>query len=297
MNPNILGFFSLISATLMYGFFVIPARIVGYQLPLFFQNWTRNLLAAVIILIPILIKREALKIHSWHDFGWISLRTIAGSIAFISYYIAIFALPVGTTYLIFYGSSTVGGYLLGRILFNEKMTPIKWLSLLLAGIGLSTMYSLNVSNIELIPLLCAVLAGFTTAIWNIVAHKVDKSYSVTQLTFFDCIMSFFIGFVISVFLKEQWSYPTFSLLWGANFLYSLFFVGTGPLVIYGFSKLGAQLGSIVMLTEIVFATAVGTIVYHEPLTLSLSVGLILIIAAIALPEITMKINTKKNKAL
>jgi len=71
------------------------------------------------------------------------------------------------------------------------------------------------------------------------------------------------------------------------------FIITGQLIIYGFRHLEAQVGSIVMLMEIVFGLFLGFMLYDEVLSVTSLIGGALIIVAVVLPEFNYKKATRR----
>jgi drug/metabolite transporter (DMT)-like permease len=101
---------------------------------------------------------------------------------------------------------------------------------------------------------------------------------------------FLITFFFSILLKEQWTLPSLSAAWIANLLFALMFMTTGQLMIYGFKYVEAQIGSLIMLAEVVFGIIFGFIFYKEAVSITTLVGGVVIISAIILPEIRKKEN-------
>lgn len=93
---------------------------------------------------------------------------------------------------------------------------------------------------------------------------------------------------ISILLKETWSYPSLSMEWIANLLFAFMFLSTGQLMVYGFHRLEAQTGSLIMLLEILLGIILGFLFFKEILTLNTFLGGLLIVFAIVLPQIKIK---------
>jgi drug/metabolite transporter (DMT)-like permease len=288
-RQQFLGAGSIVFATIIYGFFSILARIVGLNLPIFFQNWTRSVVAIAIIICIIYFTKHTLKRMTVKDFIWVWARSLSGSIAFILYFYCINAMPIGTTYFLFYGASSVAGYLLGKILFNEHMTPTKWTALGIALIGLLLIYSINFNNMPFLYILMAFGSGTATAFWNLAPKKI-QTYPEIQFVLLDNLLPFPLYLLLSLLTHETWTIPTLTPVWIASLFYGVLFVITGQLVIYGFNRLEAQIGTILMLGEIPMAILLGFIFYKETLTLTTFIGGALIICAMVIPELNLKKN-------
>jgi len=200
-------------------------------------------------------------------------------------------MQIGTTYFLFYGGSTVVGYMLGKLLFNERMNIIKWISMILATMGLFLIYTINFTNTSILLVLIALGSGATTAFWNVSIKKINTVPSI-QLTFLDNALTIPLYIVLSIITKEILTAPAWNTVWIASFGYGLLFVMTGQLIIYGFNRLEAQIGSIIMLAEVPIAILLGFLVYKETITLSTTIGGLFILSAILIPEIIM-LRTRK----
>lgn len=274
----------LVASTILYGLFSILSRTVGLAIPIFYQNATRNLTAAI-ILIVIVTMQHAWKRVAPRDFWLMFLRAIAGSVAFLSFFYTIIALPVGPAYFIFYAGSTLFGFLFGHYLFSEHLTKIKIVCLGLALLGLLMVYQVNISVVSPFYFGLALFSGATTSLWEVLSKKITKAYAPSYISFWDEILSAANYTIASVIMAEHWQIPTLSPEWAASLGLGVFFVATGILMVAGFRRLEAQIGTIILLAEIPFAIFFAWLFYRESVSLLTIVGGACIIAAIVLPEI------------
>ena len=209
-------------------------------------------------------------------------------VAFFGAFVPIMHLPIGTFYFISYAGITIGGYIIAKVLLNETITFIKAVSLFLALVGLCFIYSINVESLDFLYVVFAFVGGFGSSGWNILAKKISHHYSALQLNLIDFMTYTFYTFIISIILHEQWSLPVINNVWGAQLGFVLMFLVTGQLIIYGFRYLDAQIGSLVLLLEILFGTLFAYIFFKEAVTLMTMVGGTLIIIAIVLPEVIVQ---------
>ncbi len=281
----LIGLTYLVTATVFYGLFSILSRIVGYNLPLYYQNVVRAVIATALFGILLLVKRQW-KTPTTKDSVIMVIRGIIGVAIFIAFFVAVNTLPVSTTMLIFYSGSTLGGYIVGLTVFSEKITRIKIAALLLAFIGLVIVYRAEVTLDNLSAISLALFSGLGVAVWNTFSKLVADSYSTPQISFIENIVGLFISLVVSLILQEQWIIPGVSGVWGANILLGVFWFVVPFFVITGFYHLEATIGSLVMLTEILFASVFAFFFFGESLTVQTLIGGILIVIAITLPEYT-----------
>ena len=261
---------NLLSSALIFSFFAVLSRTIGFSLPIFFLSWTRTIIIVIILYLFILISNNWIKLKR-ADIIWVFLRSLGGFIGFFGSYIAFIFLPIGTAYFIFFAGSTVGGYLIGHLFFKEKINRTKILSLFLSLLGLSLIYTFDFNKDKFWYLVAALVSGIGASIWNTFSKKISHIYSAVQINFLDNLMFFLIALFLSLLLGEKWTYPTLSYVWTASMLFGVMFLVTGQLMVYGFSNLEAYTGSLIMLSEILFGLIIGFLFYSEiPSTLTLT---------------------------
>lgn len=279
--------FSLIFACLIYGFFPILVRTIGYKIPIFYQNWTRTLLEFFILMIPVAYYKKWIKIKV-KDYGILVIRAIGGLIGFIAGYYSFLYLPIGSAFFIFYVGSLSGGFILGKIMFQEKMTKLKWFSFLIGMIGLYFVYSFSIKANEILPVLAAVASGLGTALWNISSKKISGRYSALQLNVVDVALYGIMVFFISLWIKEPWTHPVVNIAWFASLLLAISLIITGQLMVIGFKNIEGQLGSLIMMLEVVFGILFGFTFYREIVSIRTLFGGGLILFALILSQSKFK---------
>lgn len=277
---------ALFTSAFIYGFFGILTRLVGFKLPLFYASAVRNILLTAILLVMVLTAKQWKNVGK-KDFLWMLFRSCGGIISFIGSYFSMFYIEIGTAYFIFFAGSTVMGYVLGKIMFKEKITRIKWLSFFLSILGLALIYSFNFKPDKILYGWVAFAGGLGVAIWNAFSKKVSDKYSTTQLNLIDTANFVIIEIVISLLLRETWVMPEFSLLWFYMFLFVLMFLVTGQLMIIGFKHLDVSIGSLIILTEAIFGIVLSFLFFKETISAGAILGGILILCAIILPEMKL----------
>jgi len=284
-----LGFWSLIGAAFLYGWYGIFSKLIAFDLPLFYASSIRSLIPILIILVFLFFARKQhFKTVAAGDYKWIALRSLLGLVADLALIITFINIEIGTGYFIFYGVSTVAGYMLGKAMFGEKIDVIRGVALGLSILGLYLIYRINLTPNSGLYILLASLSGIGTAGWNIIAKKMADKYPTLQLNFLDFLICFFATVIFSLFRGETWVIPQLSAVWMYNVLFALMYLVTGQLVIVGFKHLDAQIGSLVMLMEILFGIILGFIFFQETLTMFTLLGGLLIITAVVLPELNFK---------
>jgi drug/metabolite transporter (DMT)-like permease len=286
MDKKVKGSLILVLTALMYGFFALFTRVIAFNIPLFYQSFLRNLLVGIILFAAVILFKQWKKVRRV-DILWIIGRTLIGLVAFYSIYVSLVFIPVGLTYFLYYSAALITGYILGRFLFGERITPLKIGSFVLAFIGLVLIYSFSLSNSISLYALLALLSGACGSVWNIFAKKLGNHYSATQLNLLDVTISFAASLVLSIIWHEQWVPITFSQEWIAIFILAFYFLATGQFIVWGFKYVDAQLGTLILQLDIIFAVLLGYFIFHEVLNIATIIGGILICIAIFLPYLKL----------
>jgi len=286
-NEEMKGIISLIVATIIYSFFGVLTRIIGFEIPVFYGSATRGLVSLIILAI-LLFGKHLWKAIKRTDWLWFFLRSVGGFFGFMGSYFSFYYIPMGTAYFIFYGGSTISGYFFGRFLYAEKITRVKLLSLILALSGLLLIYAQSIGVGNALWMGAAFIGGIGTGTWNTFSKKISGHYSDIQLNFMDFSFSFIFTLILSLLFREQWVMPDLNNIWLANALFIVMFLSTGQLMVYGFKRLDAQIGSLIMLSEVLFGVILGYLFYREIPSYWATLGGILVITAIMLPEVRWK---------
>jgi len=89
-------------------------------------------------------------------------------------------------------------------------------------------------------------------------------------------------------MKEAWYTQFFTISWLANALYAVASILTTMLVIFGFKRVEAQLGSLLLLAELPFVVLFGWLFYQEIPSYYSVIGGILILVSMSIPNIKLK---------
>lgn len=296
MNKSIKGSLALILAAGIYGMYGVYARMIGKQFGAFSQYWIRTLTICIILLIYFVIRKNKWKKIEKKDLKWFIIWPLSGVGTSALIFIAFNHLAIGISYFLIYSTMILGGLLSGRIFFKEKLTLIKVIAILMTLIGFSLIYSLNINrNLSIFALMC-LLGGLFTGFWNTLSKKVSNKYPNLQLILIDSSLAFIFSMLGALIVKESLPDPLVgkSLVW--IFIQAASQMTTVGLVIYGFKNLEAQIGSIILPIEVVFAAIFGYVFFAERLSFSSSIGGALIVAAVILPNLKSKYFKRLNSA-
>ncbi|DAB30085.1 MAG TPA: hypothetical protein CFH84_05960 [Sulfurimonas sp. UBA12504] len=287
MNPKLKGIVYITLSAVCFGSYGIWSRMMGNAFDDYSQAWIRGIVLLT-ILFPLGIITKSFKKVRKQDIVWFVAISVGGGFNQAPYFYAFNKLDIGTATLLFYASLTLAGYFWGKISFFEKLTTVKLVSLALAIIGLSMIFTFSLNLQTIFPALAAVVAGFMGGTEVSLSKKISHRYSTLQtiLTIFTTML---IGnFLISAALRNI-TIPALTLsgAWVGEIGYTIAMLLAMYFVVIGFKYIEASVGSIVGLSEILFAALFGFLFFKEVLTFSTFIGGLFIICAAALPNIKM----------
>lgn len=285
------GELALLVTAIMYGLFGVFSRIISFNIPLFYQMWSRNVFGIVVMLIIFKLFGSWQKIKP-RDIIWFFLRSLGGFISFIGIYLGFIYLDFATNYFVSYAAATIAGYGFGVWLLREKLTRINLISLALSLLGLSLIFKASWQPERLLYLLISTIGGLATSVWTVGSKKISGSYSNLQLNLVDSVLALILPFILSLIFREEWGWPQLNFLWLASLLFQLIFIVIGFLIVYGFKYVDAQRGSLILLFDIIVGIILGYLVFHEAVSPVKFFGGSLILTAMILPH--LKLNRFKS---
>lgn len=288
INNKFKGTASIVLAVACYGMFGALAKFVGNSFGPFTQNWFRNSLVMIFIILFAAITHQKWKIIDKKDYKWMAAWTLSGSINTVLLFISFNNIPIGTAYFLLYASMIGTGFIGGKLVFQEKISFQKILCLGLAFLGLIIIYFLDIKSANPIYIIFALSAGIMVGLWNVFSKKVSDNYPNSQLVFIDAFMSALVGIVGSIALTERLPVFSFTTPWKAIGVWAVAQLAATGLVIYGFKKLEAQIASVILPLEVLFGTLFGFLFFHQVLPITTLIGGIMIASAAAFASVEIK---------
>ncbi|PIS09707.1 hypothetical protein COT75_00775 [Candidatus Beckwithbacteria bacterium CG10_big_fil_rev_8_21_14_0_10_34_10] len=281
-------------SALFFGSYGIWAKLIGIQIDNFFQVYVRSLII-LLILVPLGIITHSIKKIDKKDWKWILIYTFAGSLTVAPIFYAFNKIGIGSATLLFYASFTIISFILGFILFGEKITIDKIVGLILALIGLYLIFNLSFQQNSLLAALAAILAGSAAGFEIVFTKKISHKYSALQLNLFVWLVIFIFHLIGSLLIEEKQLLPELSIAWFGVFAYAIASLSAFSLVVIGYRYVQPGIGALTGLLEIIFGIIFGIIFFSEILTSQIVLGGTLIFIAAALPNFVSLVR-KDNKA-
>lgn len=284
MSRKFTGYIFLFLSAVIYGLFGLLSRYTGSFSP-FSQSWVRYLMILFLLAILFLTKKVVWKKIQQKDIKWFLIWILPASIQPVLSFIAFNNLPIGLAYFLLYSTMILGGIVSGKIFFSEKFNLGKLLSLIFVFAGLFLIYRSDISLVQSVYVFLVLVSGLFVGFWNTLTKKVSGNYSEFQMMFLDGSSTIFVGLIGSVIMKE--TLPSFSVPapWFWLFVFALSNILAGFLLIRGFKYVEAQVGSLILPMEIVFASIFGYVFLGEILKTNIYLGGFLILLGALIPAL------------
>ncbi len=153
------GSLAILGTAICYGSYGVWAKLIGSEFGLFFQTYTRAIIAWLIVIAIVIFLKQWRPIKSKFDYGVLVLISFLGIFTQSVYY-AYLHLGIGLTSVLFFFAMLLVQFLIGIFLFKEKLTTIKTISVLLSLFGVYLIFKNDINTFQLFAVIVALVAGF-----------------------------------------------------------------------------------------------------------------------------------------
>ena len=294
-NSNRGVIFIFLSA-LMFGSYGLWSRLIGDSFGVFYQGWSRALIITIVLL-PILLWNKQIVAINKKDYGWLALFLLFTSLTQAPIFYAFNHMDIGSATLLFFVSMLLTMYIVGILFLGEKITKIKLMSFVLAGLGMYLVFSFSLVIFSLLAAFLAVVNGIASGGEVSFSKKLSGNYSPLYITWMSWAIIIITNAPISILLGEVQHLPSFEIVWIYQIGYTIASIFGFWLIIKGLKYTEAGVGGLIGLMEIIFSILFGIIIFNETLTSKIIVGGLLIITAAALPHIRELMYKTRHKSL
>jgi drug/metabolite transporter (DMT)-like permease len=284
MNTKTLGSSYILLSAFFYGSYGIWSRLMVGSFGEFSQAWTRGL-ALMILVLLINWKAKLFVPIKRADWKWFVVIALAGGLNQAPYFFGFEHLAIGTATLLFYAALVVGGYVLGKVFFAEKLGAMKLASLGIAMLGMLAIYGFSLTPAQIFPATMTVVAGLMGASTVILPKKLVGSYHELQMMVGYFGMQVLFNLPLSVVMNNPLPSLGLNTPWLAQLGYAIAMMSANLAAIKGFSYLEPSIGSLIGLAEILFGVVFGVLLFGEVMTMGVWVGGAMIVLAAALPSL------------
>lgn len=278
------GIVLILIASLLFGSYGVWAKLIGDDMGVFFQGWSRGFIIAV-ALFPFLYFKKLIVPIKKADWKWLAVFLVFTSLTQAPLFYAYTHMDIGSATLLFFTSMLLTMYLVGFFFLGEKMTWVKMTSFALACVGMYFIFSFSLVAFTLLAALMAMLNGVASGGEISFSKKISGSYSTLYITWLSWIIIVITNAPISILLGETQLLPSFDLVWLWQLGYTVASMLAFWLIIEGLKHVEAGIGGLLGLLEIVFSVIFGIWIFSEELTTQIMIGAGLILIAAALPHI------------
>ncbi|MBL4644363.1 MAG: DMT family transporter [Candidatus Pacebacteria bacterium] len=291
---NTKGVVLILIASLLFASYGVWAKLIGDDMGVFFQGWSRGLIIAL-ALFPILYFKKLIIPIERKDWKWLAVFLVFTAFTQAPLFYAFTHMDIGSATLLFFVSMLLTMYLVGFLFLGEKMSRVKVISFILAGAGMYMIFSFSLVAFTLLAALMAIVNGIASGGEIPFSKKISGSYSVLYITWLSWIIIAITNAPISIFLGEPQLLPSLDIVWLWQLGYTVASMLAFWLIIEGLKSVEAGVGGLLGLLEIVFSIALGVILFKEGVTIQIAIGAVLILLAAALPHIKEMYN-KRNES-
>jgi len=281
------GVLVLLLSSFLFALMSVFARFVPHEIGTFYQLFLRSILMGGIFLLTGLGYKQLTAIKQ-KDVPLFFLRGLFVVGDFGSFFIAVNHLPLGTTLFLMYAGFILTSYLYGRLVFHEQLDRIKILSFLSALGGLVIVYAGGLFALGNMFVLLALMTGVCFGLLTATSKHLTDRYSINQVNAVAYLTAAVISVPLLLLTKEIVTFILPLATWIFFVAYGLLGVVVFYTTLYGFKYVEAQKASLLLLGEIIFVIIIGVLFYKEIPTLNTIIGGVLIVVALALPNIKFK---------
>ena len=289
-----LSYLMIIVSAVLWGTISIYYRnLTGLGMTRMDAVFTRVLIAAVIIGIFLLIfDRKKLRIRLRDLWIFIGTGLLSMFTMNISYCSAIDMTSAAVAAVLLY-TAPVFVAVMSVLLFRDKLSPRKIFALLLTIPGCALVSGLLDGGGGHYPALgigMGLLSGFSYALYTIFSrYALDRDYSPLTISFWTFAFSS-LAAVFFVSPAEVFSIMAGSAKAAVNGVGLGFLTAALPYFLYtrGLEKVPNSDASVIATVEPVVAALVSLLIYHEPMSLSAALGIVIVLGAVLLINIKPK---------
>ncbi len=274
-------------AAFIFGVFSILIRAINDMFGVAAQSAIRFGVALLFLAIFNVVTRRFQKIPrgALMRIAFLGLST-AGLILLFTY--SVNHTKISTSVCLQYAGTIVTSFILGTVVFKEKITVYKLAAISIAAVGLVCYTGINIT------LSLGMLAAFGSGIFDGISHSLRKSLSAyhlprtLQLQYqfsFGVFAMTVVAFFSSGPIIKTVSLPAIA----ATLLFAALLICTGNLMLYGFQHFDVNVGAVILASEIFFASLLGYIFFRELPTGREAVGGLFIFIAATLSTIDPRV--------
>lgn len=268
---------------------------VGFDSLLFY----RYLMAAVVMGVIQLVRRRSIAI-STEDIPHVLLLGVLFAFSSVFMFMAFDYMPTGLVSTMYFVYPVITAIIMS-LFFRERMTWGRVLSLILALAGIAMLYiSDGEERISIFGVVLTFAAALVYALYIVITNKSRiRTMPSSTLAFWSLAVGAAIFFVRADFGMSLQAVPSFEA-WGLILLLAIVpTVVSCTALVVSIRYVGSTVTSILGASEPVTAVLCGTLVFGEPMSLKIAMGIVVIIVAVLVlvtgDDFMAKLRSKSRK--
>lgn len=282
------GFLSLLSAGLIFATFGIWIRLLNRELTTYQQILFRQVVGLILAVIIIFLLKQKWRLNGVKKTILIGYG-LAFPISVIFFVLAMLSAKISVVTFSFYATSLFWSFVLGFFLFKDKLSKTKTIAMFLIIVGIG-FYFFPLSNIYLsMGLIFGLVGGVFDALANAFRKYLSGKIDRFVLIALQMVGGIMVISVLMFFSKETFFPSMSSLTIVIGLIFGLLLMIVNFLLLHGFQNVDLNLGTIILTSELIFATIFGVLIYREYPTINEIVGSLFIFLGIIIPNLPAKI--------
>jgi len=282
-NRKTIGILAGIAAAVCYGTNPLGAlKLYGEGMQTNSVLFYRFGLAWIIIAIVMLFRKESLKV-TWREFKALTGLGLLFIISSLTLYLSFHLMAAGVASTILFTYPVMTAVIMA-VFFHERITWTTVLSLALSGAGVTLLYwSDSAGTLSTLGVVLVLASALSYALYIILVNRSNLQMSSFKINFY-VLMYCTLGMVVySLIAGLPLTLPQTATSW--------FYVGWLAIVpaifalvlmVYAAKYVGSTTTAILGALEPLTAVLIGILVFNEPFTLNLAIGIVLILSAVVI---------------
>lgn len=280
------GFLALLSSGIIFGSFGIWIRLLNQELTVYQQIFLRSLIGFLLAALLVIILKQKWSLRGVKPL-YVFLYATLFPVAIVFFVFAMLNTRISTAIFAFYASSLLSSLIIGKIFFNDQMSAPKLFSLVLAFLGLGILsYPFALSSFNwgfIFGVISGVFDTSTNGFKRMLSGKVDRFVLVaTQM-----LGGVVISIILITLVKQSVLVPISFFTLVIATIFGLLLMLVSFLTLVGFKNFDLNLGTIVISSELVFATIFAALIFKEYPTAKDLIGGLFIAAGIVVSNLKL----------
>ncbi len=276
-------YWRIIVSAIIFGLIIPGGQFffnLGFSL---YEVSTYTLLFIFILTLPFLVINKSFPFNK-KNFSFFVIYGFIGALLQLTQFGGmIFGTPVSIVAMLIY-TQPIWTTIFGKIIFNEKITKMKTIAVIVAFLGTFIIISpWNIVSLgNIMGIMAALLAGIFLSLWVIFARKtgINKDYFMNTLSTYSLFSLIWLIILFPIVTKLTQNYSIVRLSYNFPNIYWIYFILfsfvaaflPNSLFYKGIEKIEASKAGIILLLEPVVASFIGVIIFKQYFTSTIFLG-------------------------